>query len=172
MAMLSFDIRKLETKAQAVDGLLELDDPVWQDGDVLPEQPGVQAHGRLSAAGTGRFYLSGRLSGKATTSCRRCLAEVSAPVSGELHLFFSQSDEDDEEEADVVPIPAGEWEIDLRPVIREEWLLAVPPFALCREDCLGLCPTCGVDRNREACSCLPSHDPRWDGLRTLRHSDS
>lgn len=172
MAMLCIDIRKLEAQAQSIDSMLNSLDPVWQEGDVVPENPGAHVTGRLSQAGGGRFYFSGRLSGKALVSCRRCLTEVLADVSGDLSFLFAESDLDEAQEDDVIPIPSGEWEIDLRPVVREEWLLSVPSYALCQDNCLGLCPSCGVDRNRETCSCLPSTDPRWESLRAFRGSDS
>ena len=79
---------------------------------------------------------------------------------------------DEAEEDDVVPLPAGARSVDLRPAIREEWLLAVPAFALCREDCLGLCLTCGADRNTGACKCAPAIDPRWAALRAARDVNS
>ena len=41
------------------------------------------------------------------------------------------------------------------PEAREELALAVDAFPLCREDCRGLCPRCGADLNRGACSCVP-----------------
>lgn len=41
--------------------------------------------------------------------------------------------------------------IDLDPVLREQVLLALPVTVLCREDCKGLCPTCGQDRNEQDC---------------------
>ncbi len=170
--MLYFDIRSLETHAESVDGMLAAADPVWQEDDARPVEPGVHVVGRLSGAGAGRFYFSGRFEGAAVTACRRCLTEVTVPVSDDVHLLFAESDVDEADEDDVVLIPAGERELDLRPAVREEWLLAAPSFALCREDCRGLCPSCGADRNREACSCPPPSDPRWDGLRVARSADS
>jgi uncharacterized protein len=41
--------------------------------------------------------------------------------------------------------------IDLDPVVREQVLLALPVSVLCREDCRGLCPTCGEDLNEKDC---------------------
>jgi uncharacterized protein len=166
--MLCFDIRSLEARAESVDGVLEVDDPVWEEGDLRPANAGVQVVGRLSGAGAGRFYFSGRLEGAAVTSCRRCLIDVEAPVSEEVHILFAQSNLDVADEDDVVPIPANERELDLRPAVREEWLVSVPAFALCREECLGLCPSCGADRNSGDCSCQPATDPRWEALRGLR----
>ena len=170
MAMLCFDIRSLEARAAAVDGWLGSEDPVWEADDAVPVENGVHVVGRLSSAGPGRFYFSGRFAGAAVTECRRCLASVTKPVADEVHLLFAESGMDEADEDDVVPIPPGARELDLRPALREEWLLAVPTFALCREECLGLCPTCGADRNRSPCDCRPSIDPRWEALRAVRDS--
>ncbi len=170
--MLCFDIRSLEARAESVDGLLDGADPVWEGDDSRPVGDGVRVEGRLSAAGQGRFYFTGMLEGATQTTCRRCLVDVTKSVSGEVQFLFAESGLDEAEEDDVVPIPAGARELDLRPAVREEWLLAVPAFALCKEDCLGLCVTCGADRNTGACTCAPATDPRWEGLRALRESDA
>lgn len=167
MAMLCFDIRSLEARAESVDGLLEANDPVWEEGDTRPVNAGVHVVGRLSAAGPGRFYLSGRLEGQATATCRRCLTDTHASVAEDVHLLFAESDVDEAEEDDVVPIKAGERELDLRPALREEWLVSVPSYVLCREECLGLCPTCGADRNTTRCDCAPTIDARWAALRDV-----
>jgi uncharacterized protein len=50
--------------------------------------------------------------------------------------------------------------------------LAVPVQPLCREDCLGLCPRCGIDRNVERCSCTEARPASpFAVLATLRGSD-
>lgn len=55
--------------------------------------------------------------------------------------------------------------LDLSEVVRCQLLLELPGRFLCREDCLGLCPVCGCDRNVTQCSCdLRERDPRWDVL--------
>jgi len=100
------------------------------------------------------------------------LVEVTTSVSSDVTLLFAESGLDEAEEDDVVPIPVGARELDLRPALREEWLLAAPAFALCKDDCLGLCATCGADRNTGACTCAPATDPRWEGLRASRGSDA
>ena len=70
---------------------------------------------------------------------------------------------------DVYLIDDRATELDLRPALREQWLLNVPGYALCRDDCQGLCPTCGAELNLGPCDCTPtSADPRWEGLRKLR----
>ena len=172
MAMLCFDIRSLEVRAESVDAVLETVDPVWESDDMHPASPGVLVTGRLSGAGSGRFYFSGALEGSAVSSCKRCLTAVTVSVKEAVHLLFVESGLDDADEDDVFPIPAGSRELDLRPAVREEWLLAVPQFALCRDDCAGLCPICGADRNTGACTCAPVSDPRWAGLRDTRSLDA
>ena len=166
--MLCFDIRSLEAKAENVDGLLGASDAVWEDDDARPAEPGVTVQGRLSSASQGRFYFSGRIEGTVAMECRRCLTDVAVPVSEEVHLLFAESGSDEADEDDVYPIPAGARQLDLAPAIREEWLLAAPAFALCREDCKGLCATCGADRNTGECHCTPVTDPRWAVLREPR----
>jgi uncharacterized protein len=165
--MLSFDIGGLEEHAARVDGFLAVDDAVWQDGDPRPASP-VHATGRLSRAGAGRFYWSGRIEGTVIGSCRRCLTTLSAPVREDVHFIFAETDDAEAEDPDVFALPAGARQIDLRPAIREQWLLSAPSFALCREDCKGLCARCGADLNAGDCSCEPDVDSRWDALRKLR----
>ncbi len=43
--------------------------------------------------------------------------------------------------------------LDLREALRQYTLLAMPMNPLCREDCLGLCVQCGVNRNQIVCQC-------------------
>ena len=77
--MLQFDIRSVETKAVQVDAQLSPDDPVWQQGDPVPQKP-LRVTGRLSSAGSGRFYWHGKLAGDVTIPCRRCLADATVHV--------------------------------------------------------------------------------------------
>jgi uncharacterized protein len=166
--MLSFDIRSLESHAAQVDGRLAPDDPVWEDGDVRPAEP-IRVEGRLSAAGPSRFYFSGRIHGEAEVPCRRCLTDVGVSVEDDAHFIFSSEGEDSSDDPDVYPFDANAPTLDLRPAVREAWLLAVPGFVLCREDCKGLCATCGIDLNTEACDHVTvTSDSRWDALKAVR----
>jgi len=54
----------------------------------------------------------------------------------------------------------------LEDAVREQVLLSVPLKVVCREECKGLCPTCGKNRNAESCGCAPPlGDPRWSALK-------
>jgi len=165
--MLSFDIRSLEAHAAVVDEDLPADDPVWESNDPRPIDA-VRVTGRLSAAGPGRFYWHGRIDGDVTLECSRCLEETSAHVSDETHIIFAEAGDEETDDPDVYRLDPKARELDLRPAIREEWLLAAPTFAVCREDCKGLCPRCGADLNAGPCGCPPpAPDPRLAPLRAL-----
>jgi len=153
--MLSFDIRTLSQGAVQVSGELAPDDPVWLEGDARPVQP-LKVTGRLSGAGSGRFYFSGGFHGTAAGECRRCLVPVEIPVSGDAHFIFADADDENADEPDVFPIGDLGTVLDLRPAVREQWLLETPALPLCREDCKGFCPTCGADLNAGPCSCPSS----------------
>jgi uncharacterized protein len=166
--MLSFDIRSLEYEAAHVEGRLAPDDPVWEAGDVRPSKP-LNVEGRLSAAGPSRFYFSGRMSGEKELPCRRCLTEVGVSVDEELHFIFSAEGDDAMDDPDVYAIDPNAVSLDLRPAVRESWLLAAPAFALCLEDCRGLCANCGTDLNTGSCDCVPAAAAsHWDALRSIR----
>src|SRR5258706_14416418 len=99
--MLSFDIRSLETKAVHVDGSIQSDDPIWEEGDVRPSQP-VRVIGRLSSAGEGRFYFAGRIDGGIVLPFRFCLEEVSGGGDEEVHFILRPNGADGADDADVV----------------------------------------------------------------------
>ncbi len=168
--MLSFDIRSLESEAAVVDEKLLDTDPIWEDDDSKPAGA-VHVTGRLSSAGPGRFYWHGRIEGNVSLECSRCLTETTAHVSDETHLIFAETLGEETDDPDVYPLDPEADVLDLRPAIREEWLLAAPTFALCRPDCKGFCPRCGTDLNAGPHDCSQDEaDPRWDALRKLHSS--
>jgi uncharacterized protein len=60
-------------------------------------------------------------------------------------------------------------ELDSVPLVAEQVQLESPSRPLCREDCRGLCPVCGGDRNERACECeSEATDPRWSALAELK----
>ncbi|MDB4916318.1 MAG: hypothetical protein JWM95_3962 [Gemmatimonadetes bacterium] len=152
--MLSFDIRSLTEHAVTVDDQLAVDDPVWLDGDPKPSTP-LHVKGRLSSAGPGRFYWHGTIEGDVSIECSRCLGSAGSHVSDEAHLIFAEAGtEGVEDDPDVFLLDDRKPDLDLRPALREQWLLNVPGYALCREDCKGLCPTCGAELNLGPCECM------------------
>ncbi len=58
--------------------------------------------------------------------------------------------------------------LDLTGAIQQYVMLAIPMKPLCREDCAGLCPNCGLNLNQGTCDCLPQGvDTRCSGLSKL-----
>ena len=157
--MLSFSTKVLLDGAAQVSDILDTDDHVWLEGDRQPLE-GIRVTGRLSAAGEGRFYFNGRFNGSVLGECGRCLAERVQEVGGEAHLLFGDVESENEDDPDVFPLSHGRGgeQVDLRPALRELWLLEAPAFVLCRPDCKGWCPNCGADLNQGACSCARKPD--------------
>jgi uncharacterized protein len=107
--------------------------------------------------------------------CARCLDPVVQTVARTFDLLYRPLGTDAGNEE--LSVTAAEAEIGyyqgegllLEDALREQVLLAVPLKVTCREDCKGLCPACGKNRNTEPCSCAPHvGDPRWSPLKELR----
>ena len=122
---------------------------------------------RLEAQQAGQDVLvRGELEGEAGLACRRCLTPVAVPIREEVALLFREGvSEAEAEAAEMYALPARGSELDLTHALREHLVLAVPEFAICRDACKGLCPSCGTNLNEETCSCEPEHvDHRWAAL--------
>lgn len=153
---------RMPTSALDRPELLELGPIDWR-GEIRPVEPG--------------WLLRARVSYDQTLACQRCLAAVTEPVAEELELLVLRHEAGAEEEErelaekDLgVLVVEGE-ELDLDPILHEQLQLNVPMRPLCREDCAGLCPSCGADLNQGPCRCGPrAVDPRWEGLAVLRDS--
>ena len=77
----------------------------------------------------------------------------------------------EEDEAEIVD--PGVKEVDLVERLHDALVLEMPLRIYCKPDCLGLCPRCGEDRNRVACSCADQvDDPRWEVLAQLKQQTS
>ena len=163
--MLSFDIRSLETKAAHVDGSVVPDDPIWEKGDNRPAGP-IHITGRLSSASEGRFYFTGRMEGRVQLPCRLCLEEVDVDVDEDIHFLLAGIGAEEADDPEVFLYDPNAISIDLRPAVRETWLLSAPAYVQCSENCKGLCATCGTNLNESTCNCSKTEtDPRWDALR-------
>jgi uncharacterized protein len=95
--------------------------------------------------------------------CRRCTAPVTGELSIAVHERFGDAPSTDDEWYPIVDDT-----IDLGPLVRDAIVLDLPAAPLCREDCQGLCPQCGADRNESECDCVAPPDPRWANLDVLR----
>lgn len=136
----------------------------------------VEMRGSLSFDAP-NYLLDATLAFAVKVPCDRCTAPVRqeidcrlsalvAPASGRKEAGGGER-ELKEDELGVLEI-AGDT-LDTRPLVAEQVLLELPTHPLCREDCAGLCPTCGADLNLGPCGCRHEPvDPRWAGLAALR----
>ncbi|MBQ3761454.1 MAG: DUF177 domain-containing protein [Clostridia bacterium] len=79
--------------------------------------------------------------------CARCLEEVACPMRVQVKADFSRAPGEDE-------YPIAGHLIDAGKAAFDELLTQLPMRFLCKEDCLGLCPVCGSNRNKSLCTCL------------------
>ncbi|HYB96396.1 MAG TPA: DUF177 domain-containing protein [Vicinamibacterales bacterium] len=125
-----------------------------------------------------RYRLVGTVKTALELQCSRCLEPFALPVDREFDLRFlphgaaeaeADDDEETEVEDDVVAVTFYRDEaIDLNELLREQFYLALPMKPLHAEDCKGICPQCGTNRNINPCTCSPQwEDPRLAGLKTL-----
>ena len=99
-------------------------------------------------------------------SCGRCLRAV------EGHLVVGVDELFEREPVEGETYLLEHDEIDLEPLARDAIGLELPLVPLCRSDCAGLCPECGIDRNESACECArDTSDPRWAALSSLHFAD-
>lgn len=102
--------------------------------------------------------------------CDRCLEAFEQPIHCTYSMFYVYDDVEGQRipADDVVVIPPDTVHIDLRDDVRQTVILSVPLKLLCREDCRGLCPRCGMNLNTTACACKEeATDSRWQGLKDL-----
>ena len=124
-----------------------------------------------------RFRLVGTVKTELELQCSRCLEPFVLPVDREFDLRYlphgAAEPESDDEEAEVEDDDVAvtfyrDDVIDLNELLREQFYLALPMKPLCREDCKGICPQCGTNRNTAPCECNPQwEDDRMAGLKTL-----
>jgi uncharacterized protein len=120
------------------------------------------------------LFLSGQIKTRTEATCARCAEEFEAQYDRPFRLVLSPKvagyGNEKDLRADDLEFSLYEGEdIDLSPLIREQILLALPTRPLCREDCQGLCPRCGSNRNRVQCDCrAESFDPRLEVLRSIK----
>jgi uncharacterized protein len=141
-----------------------LDGPVTVvDTTLRPEVP-VTVDALLEWVSEG-LLATGTVEGAWEGPCRRCLVAVQGTLQVDVQELFESHPRDGESYA------LGHDRVDLEPLARESLVLDLPLAPLCRDDCRGLCPTCGADLNQGACECrVDGVDPRWAALDVLRRS--
>ena len=137
-------------------------DPAWR-------LDGLDLHVQRDGADV---FVTGQLLSTVPQVCSRCLEPFSAPVRTDVDVRFAPRPAS----ADAVELGGDDLDlyfytddqIDLDAAIDSETTLALPMKPLCREDCRGLCPSCGGNRNLTACGCdTRPPDPRLAVLKDV-----
>ena len=171
--MLSLDLNRIRTAHERFEevyppdalhiegGTFRLTSPVSFETDVYKDKD--------------QFHLAGTVRATIELACSRCLEPFEWPVDATFDLRYqpralNQGEGEREiEEDDLSTAFYENDEIDLGHLMREQFYLSLPMKPLCREDCKGLCPTCGTNRNMAPCGCATEwEDPRLAVLKTLK----
>ncbi len=139
-------------------------------------QPGGRFEGRVDRGDEDALHVVGRLAVGLRLECGRCLDLFDFTIGPHLDLYFlpQAGGEVEEEEVELKEreLVIGSYRggrLDLGEVFREQLFLALPLKRLCREDCRGLCPNCGINWNQGSCECRPEvADLPFSGLGDLR----
>ena len=119
------------------------------------------------------IFIKGEFSAIIDSNCSRCLEDISVPIGGNfaytLILAKAETREDLELTAEELEISHYQGDlIDLTSIICEQIILQIPIKTLCREDCKGLCPKCGMNLNKSSCNChLAAVDNRMAVLKNF-----
>ena len=171
------ELRKLEFNENLPPGAVEFLPEVSQIGD-------LHAEGRAELIVEHRGHhqdvedirLVGNLTAEMEVACARCLEPVVHKVARDFDLIYRPQGVD--RRGEEVSISEAETEIGyyqgegilLEDVLREQVVLAMPVKTVCREECKGLCPSCGRNLNQEQCDCVQrAGDPRWAALSELKN---
>ncbi|MCD9023302.1 YceD family protein [Cohnella silvisoli] len=120
----------------------------------------------VAHAADDRILVSGQLSCDVRMRCSRCLDNFDENVELSFEEQFRVVDDGEAElSEDDEAVPVTEERIDLTPYLAEELVVQLPYAPLCKEDCKGLCPDCGVNLNEQSCGCNTEKvDPRMAAL--------
>jgi uncharacterized protein len=172
--------------AQLVDQALPLDESL--PAGAIDYAPDVRQVGTLKLKGQAELIVEHRgprefvedirlrahFDGRFEVLCARCIEPVEQPLAGDFDLIFRPGGVDNQPGEHA--ITEDETEIGyyeesgllLEDAVREQVLLALPGRTLCQEDCKGLCPQCGANRNVAPCHCAERPvDMRWNALAGL-----
>jgi uncharacterized protein len=158
-------------------------DETFAPGELDFEEDEIQQTGPLHARGTaellantdGEVRIQGNLDVQMEAECDRCLGRARFPLNTDFDLFYrpmsyiarEEEVEIDEGEAELGFYAGGG--IKLEDILHEQVLLIMPMQRVCSENCQGICPTCGTNRNETPCDCKQDlNGARWEALQGLK----
>lgn len=175
LTLRELELRKIEFSESYAPGAIDFGPEIKQVKPLLAKGRAelIREHG--GDAIVEDIRIVGDLSTTMESPCSRCVETVRTEVKAEFDLLYRPLET--VKESEEVSISSDETEIgyftgegmNLEDALKEQVLLSVPVKMVCREDCKGLCPHCGQNRNSAECGCTEkSNDPRWAALAGLR----
>ncbi len=114
--------------------------------------------------------IKGTIEGSLNIPCDRCLEDATVCIS-ETFKVIEQPLKKDTLDISFIVEKDGELFLDLAGILWERLVLNIPSKILCSEDCKGLCPYCGANKNIVQCNCKKEMvDPRLEVLRKIKIS--
>lgn len=137
-------------------------------GSGVPEGSDVAVDVVLESVDGGTLVAKGTVQAPWRGECRRCLTEVTDQIEVQVREIFRRDDaRAGDDDGETYPMVGDQ--VDLEPLAREAVVLELPQVPLCQQECKGLCPECGADRNESDCGHRPAvGNPAWAVLDALR----
>jgi len=129
----------------------------------------VRVTGELRRVST-QYLLRSTIQATCARECDRCLIPVRKHIDIPMDIYYRMSTDErssggDKDDIEMMTLHPDQESIVLDDEVRQAILLEIPLKFLCSDGCLGICPGCGVDLNKERCKCDESQiDPRWAKL--------
>ncbi|MDP6456192.1 MAG: DUF177 domain-containing protein [Candidatus Marinimicrobia bacterium] len=120
------------------------------------------------------FKIDGTASARLREICDRCLVPYEINVESAFELMITENDyqSDRTDGLNTYLFPHNQNEFDFGPAIQDALVLERPMKKICKEDCKGLCPSCGINLNSSKCDCQETEiDERWSVLKTIDFSN-
>ena len=175
LSIKQMELREIRFDETFAPGELDFqDDEIHQGGPLR-----VEGTAEILPNTEGQVRVRGKFEVRMETECDRCLGRAQFPLSSSFDLFYKPVSfiaREEEVELDAGEVELGFYQgggMELEDILREQVLLLMPMQRVCSEDCKGICPSCGKNRNETPCDCKDEHaGARWAALRDLRNLET
>ncbi len=141
----------------------------------------IHVNGQFDSIIDGLIF-TGTFTAPVTAVCARCDRDLSGDWSEQVTAFFPYEDADagmtknadveiiagEEESGDTYPLIDNGAFANIEPLLRDTFVSALPLNPLCKPDCKGLCPQCGLDLNESPEHVHEVTDLRFADLEALK----
>jgi len=110
------------------------------------------------------YYLRGQMQFEVEQTCARCAETYGLPLTHGFDIALAHvagakvNTVEISEESEVLDVNFFDGnEIELGPIVEEQFFLSLPYQSLCKEDCQGICQQCGKNRNTDPCRCVETN---------------